>query len=77
MNDNIDRIIKYSSVSHYPIAGMNFDSPDYVVGSDELEEFAQEIVRECINHIMNSSDRYRKDHFANMLFEHFGMSLNV
>lgn len=33
--------------------------------------FAELIVRECINVIMSCNDRYRKEHFANLLKEHF------
>jgi hypothetical protein len=36
-------------------------------------KFAELIVRECADHIMNSTDRYRKEYFANMIKEHFGV----
>jgi hypothetical protein len=36
-------------------------------------KFAELIVRECTDHIMNSTDRYRKEYFANMIKEHFGV----
>jgi hypothetical protein len=36
-------------------------------------KFAELIVKECADHIMNSTDRYRKEYFANMIKEHFGV----
>ena len=36
-------------------------------------KFAELIIRECADHIMNSTDRYRKEYFANMIKEHFGV----
>ena len=40
---------------------------------DFVEKFAKLIVKECADHIMNSTDRYRKEYFANMIKEHFGV----
>jgi hypothetical protein len=37
----------------------------------ELEKFAKLIVKECVDHIMNSSDRHRKEYFAGMIKDHF------
>ena len=49
---------------------------DYIVMTEfELEKFAELIVRECANHIMTSSDRYRKDYFAHRILKHFGVEL--
>ena len=39
----------------------------------KYEKFAELIVRECADHIMTSSDRYRKEHFAHKILEHFGV----
>ena len=39
----------------------------------ECKKFAELIVKECADHIMNSTDRYRKEYFANMIKEHFGV----
>lgn len=33
------------------------------------EKFAELIIRECANHIMTSSDRHRKEHFADKVLE--------
>ena len=34
-----------------------------------LEEFAELIIKECANHILNTSDRYRKEYFAGKVME--------
>ena len=39
----------------------------------QLNRFAELIVRECADHIMNSTDRHRKEYFANMIKKHFGV----
>lgn len=39
----------------------------------DTKKFAELIVKECADHIMNSTDRYRKEYFANMIKEHFGV----
>lgn len=38
-----------------------------------MEKFAKLIIQECINVIMNDTDRHRKEYFANLLKEHFGV----
>lgn len=38
-------------------------------GNDSIERFAEAIVRECANHVMTSSDRYRKEYFASKILE--------
>ena len=37
------------------------------------ERFAELIVRECADHIMTSSDRYRREYFADKILKHFGV----
>lgn len=37
----------------------------------KLENLMQLIVNECVDVIMNNSDRYRKEYFAGLLKEHF------
>jgi len=37
------------------------------------EKFAELIVRECADHIMSSSDRYRREYFAEKILKHFGV----
>ena len=39
----------------------------------DLEKFAELIVQECADHIMTSSDRYRKEYFADKILTHFGL----
>lgn len=36
-----------------------------------LEKFADLIIKECIDAIMNNTDRHRKEYFANLVKEHF------
>jgi hypothetical protein len=52
-------------------AGFNV-SNDPIDGHDlkyELNKFAELIIRECANHIMTSSDRHRKEYFADKVLE--------
>ena len=37
------------------------------------EKFAELIIRECIYIVENTSDRYRKEYFANKIKQHFGV----
>ena len=46
---------------------------DKNIDADFCKKFAELIVKECADHIMNSTDRYRKEYFANMIKEHFGV----
>ena len=39
----------------------------------KLEKFAELIVKECATHIINSSDRYRREYFAEKILKHFGV----
>jgi len=36
-----------------------------------LEAFAESVVKLCSEHILTSSDRHRKEYFAESLLEHF------
>ena len=47
-------------------------SPTYYT-QEWIQGFAELIVRECAGHIMNSTDRHRKEYFASMILEHFGV----
>ena len=53
--------------------GLTIDSNSPEATWNEIEFFAEQIVQECADHIMTSSDRYRKEHFANKILTHFGM----
>jgi hypothetical protein len=46
------------------------DSP-FSIAPEFEDVFANMIIQECIDHIMTSTDRYRKEYFAAMLKEHF------
>ena len=39
----------------------------------DWEKFAELIVKECASHILTSSDRHRREYFAESLLEHFGV----
>jgi alpha-acetolactate decarboxylase len=49
------------------------DPQIYEFTPEKLEKFAELIIKECADHIMNSTDRYRKEYFANMIKEYFGV----
>ena len=34
-----------------------------------MEKFAELVVRACADHVLESSDRYRKEYFANKILE--------
>jgi hypothetical protein len=38
-----------------------------------LEEFAESVVKLCASHILTSSDRHRREYFAESLLENFGV----
>jgi hypothetical protein len=37
-----------------------------------MKNYAQLIIQECVDTIMNDTDRHRKEYFAGLLKEHFG-----
>lgn len=38
---------------------------------EAILKFGELVVRKCADHILNSSDRYRREYFATKLLEHF------
>ena len=42
---------------------------NYTFTKESMEELVELIVRECADHIMTSSDRYRKEYFADRVLE--------
>lgn len=42
-----------------------------VDGNFDVERFAELIVQECADHVMMTSDRYRKEYFAQKVLETF------
>jgi len=42
---------------------------NYTFTKESMEELVELIVRECADHIMSSSDRYRKEYFADRVLE--------
>ena len=49
----------------------NFE--EFSTDSYGIEKFAQLIVEECVDTIMNDTDRHRKEYFAGLLKERFGV----
>jgi len=47
-------------------------SGEYVEQFDE-EKFAELIVRECLDVVENTNDRYRKEYFADKIRQRFGV----
>lgn len=37
------------------------------------EKFAELLIKECSNAIMNNTDRHRKEYFAGLVLGHFGI----
>ena len=67
MNERIKELAEQATTIEYGVDN-GFDRVTF-----DKEKFAELIVRECDNHIMTSSDRYRKDYFAHKILEHFGV----
>jgi hypothetical protein len=63
MNQRIKELAKEATIFYSNGQELTFDK----------RKFAELIIRECADHIMNSTDRYRKEYFANMIKEHFGV----
>ena len=62
MNERINELLEQAGVKYT------------IMPKDTVyEKFAELIVRECAGHIMNSTDRHRKEYFASMILEHFGV----
>lgn len=70
---NQDLLIKLEKAAEKLVLDFpaSLDCPEYTALFNE--KFAQLIVRECANHIMTSSDRYRKEYFADKILKHFGV----
>jgi hypothetical protein len=64
MNKNIRELAEQSGYQE----GFRFALEDF-----DLEKFADLIIKECIDAIMNNTDRHRKEYFANLVKEHFGV----
>jgi hypothetical protein len=49
-----------------------YDQKRFMVdGNFDVERFAELIVQECADHVMMTSDRYRKEYFAQKVLETF------
>lgn len=58
--------VKYAFVKDNPKALIEWMKASFVMG-------ARAAAKEAVDHIMTSSDRYRKEHFAHKILEHFGV----
>jgi hypothetical protein len=49
-----------------------YDNKRFMVDRNfDIEKFAELIVQECADHVMMTSDRYRKEYFAQKVLETF------
>lgn len=51
----------------------NSETLHFLPHSRYIEKFSKLIIQECIDVILNNTDRHRKEYFANLLKEHFGV----
>ena len=58
--------VKYAFVKDNPKALIEWMKASFEMG-------ARAAAKEAVDHIMTSSDRYRKEHFAHKILEHFGV----
>ena len=63
MNERIKELAKLATQQY---------SPTYYT-QEWIQGFAELLVRECIYIVENTSDRYRKEYFANKIKQHFGV----
>lgn len=69
MNERIKELAKQTGY----IWHASGDPQIYEFTPEKLEKFAELIVQECADHIMTSSDRYRREYFADKILKHFGV----
>lgn len=43
------------------------------INVNNVEKLAELVVKECVNVVIMTSDRYRKEYFADKIKEHFGV----
>ena len=67
MNKRIQQLALESGAWHQVYNQKRF----MVDGNFDVAKFAQLIVRECADHVMMTSDRYRKEYFAQKVLETF------
>lgn len=52
--------------SHLDVYGLGLDKEKW---EEALSRYTELVVKECANHILNTSDRYRKEYFAGKVME--------
>lgn len=68
MNQRIKELIKQATKTEYGVDN-GFDR----VTLDE-DKFARLIAKDCADHIMNTSDRYRKEYFAGLILTRYNIN---
>lgn len=72
MNSNIKNSLNVCGIPNEDLMDL-YKGSSVLVTEFYLKNFAELIVKESINCIMSSTDRYRKEYFANLLKEHWGI----
>jgi rubrerythrin len=76
MNERITLFAKLAEEYTYGDDGMTYDQTiQNETSYEEIfdQKFAELIIQECVDTIMNDTDRHRKEYFAGLLKEHFGV----
>jgi len=64
---------KIKQFSEQAIHDDNGETLHFLPNPRYIEKFSNLIIQECIDVIMNNTDRHRKEYFAGLLKEHFGV----
>lgn len=65
MNERIQELALQCGAWHQVYGNRNFMVDEHF----DIAKFYELVVKDCANHIMESSDRHRKDYFAEKLLE--------
>lgn len=52
--------------SHLDVYGLGLDKEKW---EEALSRYTELVIKECADHILNTSDRYRKEYFAGKVME--------
>ena len=64
---------KIKQFSEQAIHDDNGETLHFLPNPRYIEKFSALIIQECVDTIMNDTDRHRKEYFAGLLKEHFGV----
>ena len=64
MNERIQELLEQAKTESSQWLG---SKPATTITYDELEKFAELIVEACAQHVLNDTDRYRKEYFADLV----------